>query len=149
MPEHPQCISTCAPAASASPPAASPSTVDPEHWEDGEGFRETFLLVVTDPGFNMALRVLGAELYDMALEFCRHWPHHPEGETRAHLRAAVADIRHLQGFLSTVARGPEDFQLTPVDRHLCIVAGQKLEELRAIADDLETELGPWRGQGAQ
>jgi len=126
-------------------PAASPSAVDPQRWEDGEGFRETFLVLVSEPGFNMALRVVGAMLYDMSLEFCRHWPYHAEGETRAQLRAAIADMRHLEGFLTTYARGPQDFQLSEPERHLCDFAGERIPTLRAIADDLEKELGPWRG----
>ena len=124
---------------------ATPALVDPARWEDGEGFRETFLLVIPEPRFHQALRVLGAGLYDLALEHARHWPAQPEGETRAQLRAAVADLRHLQGFLATVARGPQDFDLTPADTHLSRLAGKKGEVLRTVADDLEAELGPWRG----
>jgi hypothetical protein len=101
--------------------------------------------VIPEPRFHQALRVLGAEIYDLALENARHWPAQPEGETRAQLRAAVADLRHLQGFLATVARGPQDFDLTPADARLSRLAGKKGEVLRTVADDLEAELGPWRG----
>lgn len=123
-------------------PAASPPIVDPGSWEDGEGFRETFLLNVTDPKFNAALRVFGATLYDMTLDYGGQWPRHAEGETRAQLRAALGDLRHLQGFLTSLARGPQDVQLTSAEIHLCVVAGREVEKLTAIADRLEAELEP-------
>ena len=79
-----------------STPAPIPR-IDPAQWEEREGFRETLLLHYTDSEANETLRRLGRLVFDMSLDCAPSWPHHPEGETRAELAAALADLRHLQG----------------------------------------------------
>src|SRR3954469_25168663 len=75
--------------------AASPA-IDPVSWEDFAVFRETFLMYVTPPGYAAALRKVGEMLFTMTLESYNPWPGWPESSTRTELRAAVADLRHLQ-----------------------------------------------------
>ena len=59
----------------ATPPVvAVRSIIDPEDYEDFEGFRETTLAVFTDPKVNATLRNLGDLLYTLGLEYSRHWP---------------------------------------------------------------------------
>ena len=126
-------------------PPAIPPIIDPAMFESFPAFRETFLLYFPDPGANDALRAVGELLYDMVLEYWQHWPDHPEGLIRAQLRAAVADLRHLQGFLAELATA-EDGSPTPHEAHLCRVAGDVSRDLATVADRVEKELGTWRGE---
>jgi hypothetical protein len=123
-----------------STPAPIPR-IDPEAWEDHEGFRETLLLHYTDPAANTTLRGLGALLFNLSFECAPSWPHHPEGETRSELRAALADLRHLEGFLAAVGREHEVSSLTPEDDALSQFAEQLVEKLSQIADEIEQALG--------
>jgi hypothetical protein len=91
------------------------------------------------------LRAAGGLLYDLILEYRRFWPDHPEGHFRAHLRAAVADLRHLQGFLAEWD-GPDTDHKSPQEEHLAKIGGEVSSELARLADRLETEMGAWRGE---
>lgn|GEM_PF-7061330 len=74
-----------------------------------------------------------------------HFPDQPEGLRRAELRAAVADLRHLEGYLVTAGSDPPD------DRYeaaLCHTAVRMAGEVGKIADTLEKTLGTWRGEDA-
>jgi hypothetical protein len=81
------------------PPPAIPPVIDPQLFEEFPAFRETFLLYVTDPTANAALRGFGKLLFDGILAAWGDWPDHPEGLFRASLRAVIADLRHVQGAL--------------------------------------------------
>ncbi len=83
------------------PPTLVPR-IDPELWEDFQGYRETLLLHVTEPGANQTIRRFGALLLNLFLEHASSWPSLPEGNVRSELRVAVADLRHLEGFLGAV-----------------------------------------------
>jgi hypothetical protein len=120
---------------STTPPAVAPST-----WEDREGFRETLLLHFTRPGDADALRHVGALLYDAALECAGSWPGWPESSTRTELRAAVADLRHLQGFLQSVGREREVSSLGQPDERLSQFAARQAAEVAKIAHRIEQEL---------
>jgi hypothetical protein len=135
MPDHEQ----------STPPeeAAIPPIIDPTAFEDFPALRECFLLYVTDPEANAALRAGALLLYDLTLEYWHHWPAHPEGLIRAQLRAAVADMRHIQGFLADVER-QEDAD-SAHEAHLCRIAGGVSRDLEGLADRIEEELGSWRG----
>jgi hypothetical protein len=109
-------------------------------WEDHEGFRETLLLHYTDSDANTTLRRLGALLFNVSLECAESWPHHPEGETRSELRAALADLRHLEGFLTSVGREHLVSSLTASDEALSRFAEGQAVEIGRIADRLEEEL---------
>src|SRR3954453_20310278 len=122
-----------------STPAPIPR-IDPVLWEEGEGFRETLLLHYTDPGANDSLRRLGKLVFGMSLECASSWPHHPEGETRAELRAARADLRRLEGFLATVGREHVLSSLNPSDEALSRFAESQAIEVGRMADRIEEEL---------
>jgi hypothetical protein len=115
--------------------------IDPALWEEGEGFRETLLLHYTDPEANTTLRRLGDFLFNVSLEGARSWPHHREGETRAELWAALADLRHLEGFLGSVGREHEVSSLSSADSALSHVAARQALEVARIADEIEQALG--------
>ena len=125
-------------------PPALPPVIDPAHFEGFPAFRETFLLYFSEPKGNATLRSLGDLLYTLVLEYWQHWPDQPEGLLRASLRAAIADMRHVQGFLAEWA-GPDTAHETPHLEHLAKVGGVVARDLGTLADRLEAELGPWRG----
>jgi hypothetical protein len=115
--------------------------IDPAEWEEHEGFRETLLLHVTESKANVALRNLGAVLFDMALECAHSWPHQPEGDTRAELRAALADLRHLEGFLTALGQEHIVSSLEDEDAALSRFAARQAIAVGRIADRIEEELG--------
>jgi hypothetical protein len=117
---------------------ASPPVLRPEDWEKQPTFRETFLLFVTDPGANATLRELGRLLRAFTLDFCGLWPSHPEGVFRAQLRAAIADLRHVEGaFGEWIA-----FSESPEETRLAAAVARATESLHEVADGLERALGP-------
>ena len=126
---------------SKSTPAAPIPRIDPASWEEGEGFRETLLFHYTDPEANETLRRLGSLLFNQALEGAELAPHHLEGETRSELRAALADLRHLEGFLSAVGREHEVSSLSSADEVLSLFAERQALELSRIAQGIEQALG--------
>ena len=118
--------------------------IDPDLWGDFAVFRETFLVYVSHARYNAALRAVGEMLFEMVLETWDHWPEQPEGYLRSHLRAAVADLRHLEGFLSTQGENPPEDE--PYEAHLCRMAVRMSREVGGVAEQIERELGPWRGE---
>jgi len=123
-----------------STPAAPIPRIDPASWEEGEEFRETLLLHFTDPEANTTLRRLGDLFFNLSLMGAESWPHHP-GETRAELMAALADLRHLEGFLASVGREHEVSSLSSADEALSEFAGRQALGLSHIADEIEAALG--------
>jgi hypothetical protein len=121
------------------PPAASP-----DRWESFPVFRETFLMYVTPIGFYAALRATGEMLYSLMLETPVEWPGWEESATRTELRAAGADLRHLQGFLASVGREREVSSLDAEDAYLSLVAGRLARQLDRMAGWIERELAEVR-----
>jgi hypothetical protein len=129
------------------PPLAVTPPIDPARWEDFEGFRESFLLHFTKQPDNAALRTVATLLYDLALEASTALlPSHPEGWARAQVRAAVADLRFLQGFLDSLTKEAEGSSLEPFEEHLYRFSGARAVVLAKVADEIEAQLGPWRGE---
>jgi len=127
------------------PPPAIPPIIDPKGHEAFPTFRETFMVYVTDPAANTALRGFGTLLYDFLLNFWGEWPKHPEGIFRAELRAVIADLRCAQGSLMELtgeAFSPE----TPHEGYLASIGHQIAHEVGRLADRFEQELGSWRGE---
>lgn len=122
-------------------PPATPPRIAPAAWEDFPVFRETFLMYFTEPATDTALRVAGRTIYDMLLEYYHHFPEWPEGTTATELRAALADLRHLEGFLRAVGREHEEAALTEANTALSQLAGREAGELARIADEIEEALG--------
>jgi hypothetical protein len=127
------------------PPDASPlpPALDPSAFEDFPVFRETFLLYVTEPHFAAALREVGEWLFAMVLECYGEWPPWRESATRTELRAALADARHLEGFLASVGREHDLSSLSFEDIALSQFAERQAREVARIADRIEEELGEW------
>jgi hypothetical protein len=109
-------------------------------WERSEGFRETLLFYFTQPGDADVLRRLGVMLYNQALECSGSWPNWAESATRVEVRAAVADLRHLKGFLASVGREHEISSLTPEDASLSQLAAKQALEVDRILEILERGL---------
>lgn len=130
MPDRPESIAA----------APRPQVPDPARYDDAEGFRETFLLYVTDPHLNGALRVLGAATFEMALDFRRHWPDLPGIPAVWELRAALGDLRHLQGFLGMVANQPEELDPDTADDDLSALAAREAAVLAAVGERIEQAL---------
>lgn len=126
------------PESTPSPAVAPPPVIVPENWESFQGFRETFLLHFPGAEVNAAFRTIATLVYDLILETPTLQPAPPEGYVRAHLRAAIADLRFLQGHLHALA---EDTSPAPEDEPLCRAAGTRAILLKRITDDLEEQLG--------
>ena len=86
-------------------------------------------------------------LYRFVLEYWRYWPDQPEGQLRGSLRAAVADMRHVQGFLLDWAH-PETSHSGPHEAHLGKVGGDIARKLGELADRLEKEMGGGGGRSS-
>jgi hypothetical protein len=122
------------------PPPVHPPAADPDSWEKLPAFRQTFLMYVTPPGFAAALQGLGEMLYSLILDTPTEWPGWTESATRTELRAAAADLRHLQGFLGAVGREKEVSSLSPEDAYLSLIAGKLSRQLGRAAGWIEREL---------
>src|SRR6476661_2810567 len=120
---------------SSSPPAAPPAD-----WERLPAFRQTFLMYVTPPGYAAALQGVGEMLYSLMLETPAEWPGWTESATRTEMRAAAADLRHLQGFLASVGREREVSSLDPEDAYLSNIAAKLSRQIGHAADGIEREL---------
>ena len=125
---------------STSPPAAVPATIDPTAWEDFPVFRESFLMFISEPAFNVSLRTAGEHFFRMLLEHYDRWPAWPESSTRTELRAAVADLRHLQGFLASIGKERRLSSLDPGDAKLSKHASQVARLLKQVGDTIERKL---------
>jgi len=109
-------------------------------WEEFPLLRETALLYVSDPWLNGALRVTGELLFSLLLEVQSEGPTPPESATRLELRAAAADLRHLEGFLASVGRERETCSLSIADARLSRFAAGTAQALGKIAASIERQL---------
>jgi hypothetical protein len=124
---------------SSSPPAVPPA-INPAAWEDFPAFRETFLMYITPPGYAAAIRKAGEMLYSLLLASPAEWPGWTESSTRTELRAAVADLRHLQGFLRSVGHERRLSSLDAEDAFLSRLAAKLAPQLGKLAGWIEDEL---------
>lgn len=122
--------------------AAAPAVILPARFEDFEGFRETTLAPFTDPEANAVLRGLGTLLYDMALEYTAHWPHEPCGAFFHQVRAVLADLRHLEGWLGHLAGEITASVLSFEEERVATVCGSLAADLKTAGDTLESQI-PW------
>jgi hypothetical protein len=119
----------------------TPPRIAPAAWEDFPAFRETFLMYFTEPPANAALRVFGRLFHELVLEYYHHWPEWPEGVTGTEMRSALADLRHLEGFLATVGREHQEAALSEPDTALSVLAGRLAGEVTRIAEEIESAIG--------
>jgi len=127
-------------------PAAPIPTIDPEHFEDFEGFRETTLCVFTEPGANATLRGLGDLLYTMGLEYVQHWPVEPDGAFFHQVRAVLADLRHLEGWLSHLDSQRAEASLSDDEEALSALCGSLVADLRRIGDAVQAKIPQLEGE---
>jgi len=121
------------------PPAPFP-------WEERAVFRETLLFYFTQPGAGAVLRQVGTLLYDITLGACGEWPEWPESQTRAELRAAVADLFQMQGFLSEIWKDGELSAVPAEDAPLCKRALDWSRVVARVAREIDGALGPIPGE---
>jgi hypothetical protein len=120
--------------------AAVPPTIDPDHFERFEGFRETTLAIFTDVKANATLRGMADFIYTVCLEYSQYWPAEPEGSFRHQCRAAVADLRHLQGYLAMLGQFRFDASLSDEEDQISALCGRLSPRLKKVADALEKAL---------
>ncbi len=120
---------------------ANPPPIIPVEWEDLPAFRETFLMYFTEPPANAALRVFGRLFHELVLEHYHRWPAWPEGVTATEMRSALADLRHVEGFLATVGREHQEASLSEPDTILSVLASRLAGELARIAEEIESAIG--------
>jgi hypothetical protein len=126
-----------------------PPAIDPDSFECFEGFRETTLGFFLDQEANAAFRKLGEWAYTFVLEYWHHWPREPEGTFVHQARAAVADLRHLQGFLAKLGRENEASVLEPHEVRISRKCPALALRVKAVADALEHQLGGRRAKAAR
>jgi hypothetical protein len=117
---------------------AVPPILDPDAFERFEGFRETTLALFTDAKANATLRAMADFIYTISLEYSRYWPAEPEGSFHHQCRAAVADLRHLQGYLAMLSELHPDTE----KRRISALCGRLSPRVKKIADALEKALIP-------
>jgi hypothetical protein len=113
-------------------------TPPPLPWNEADSFRETALMYVDDPADREDLRCLGRLIFNMAIEVTR-MPFEVS-MTHAELRAAVADLRHLEGFLDSVRRSADDSDLPPEEEDLAIFAGRMARQVGGLVEAIEARL---------
>jgi len=128
-------------------PQSTPPHDPSQSWEDRPAFRESFLLYFTRPEDRKALEHIGNLLYENALELAAVWPAWEESSTRAEMRAAAGDLRHVQGVLASVNREREVSSLDPEDAYLATIAGKLSRQLGKVAEWIENELKGVAGHG--
>ena len=89
--------------------------------------RETFLVPFTKPGHAEAFRTIGLLIDEMAREYREYWPA-VDFTPRRELRAALADLRHLEGYLGRYLGTAYPF------------AAEIAERVREVADRLDRGL---------
>jgi hypothetical protein len=114
-------------------------------WEEQAAFRSTFLMHFTQAGDRAALEAVGQLLYDMLLEVSGQWPAWPESPTRAEMRAVVADLRHAQAFLATIALARQASSLGVDDERLSRAADEFSRTVGRTADGIESVIGSLGG----
>jgi len=122
------------------PPAAVPPILDPGQWESYPVFRESFLLYISEPQFNAALRMAAEHFFSMMLEVYDQWPEWPESSTRMELRALAADLRHAQGFAASIGQERNLSSLSPGDTRLSKHAAGIARLLNQVANAIERRL---------
>jgi len=121
-------------------PTAVPPRIAPDEWESFAVLRETFLLDITDPAINAALRLIAARFYDMVLVTPELWPEGAELYTISEMKAGLADLRVLQGFFAAIGTEREVHCLEPPAIRLSRLAEREAAALGQIGDEIEKAL---------
>jgi hypothetical protein len=113
----------------------------PEGWAESAAFRETSLQYFTQPDDADRLRAFGGWLHDRALESATRWPVPPGYGVALQLRAAAADLRFLQGYLTQAGHDRHMSSLAPEEEALAHLAERQAAEVARIAEILEGAVG--------
>lgn len=106
--------------------------------EPSDAFRETFLMLFTDPRDNAAWRRMESVLAQAVLDFSRYFPDRSEPCVVEELRAAARDLRHLEIHLGeTVASNNEPGADPVMERRLTSRADTWAAQVAAIATEIE------------
>lgn len=104
-------------------------------------FRETFLLHLTEPAHESAVRTLGNLLFHFAHEW-PFFPPHTEPVIAVELRAVATDLRHLCVFLSeTVPANVDADGDRLMQRALATKAEAWGAQVAALAAEIEEAIG--------
>jgi hypothetical protein len=103
-------------------------------------------MYVTPPGYVAALQGVGEMLYSLMLDTPTEWPGWTESATKTEMRAAAADLRHLQGFLGAVGRERDVSSLDAEDAFLSSIAARLSRQIGHAAAGIERELAGGRNE---
>jgi len=121
----------------------------PEQPDSGfSPFRETVLVYVTNRASRREIRAFGDLMVENVVELRlarvaragRSLTDLSEAPTRNLLRAAAADLRHLEDFLLQIASDADIFVLSRSDRALCRFASHLARAVGAIHRTIERRL---------
>jgi hypothetical protein len=99
-------------------------------------------MYLTPQGLNTAMRTAADSFFTLLLEHSSGdgWPSWPESTTRTEMRAAAADLRHVQGFLVSIGQERHVSSLSPEDKKLAKYASDLARSLRRLANAIENKL---------
>ena len=113
----------------------------PPQWEQTPGFRETTLSFFPSEEA-AALRRIGKLMHYLITEAdLRDEEMERESPTRRELRAALADLRHLQSYLAEIGGKTETTSLEKADIRLALYADEAAKGLARMVDRLTEALG--------
>jgi hypothetical protein len=113
-------------------------TPPPPPWNEADAIRETALLYLDDPDDKETMRRLGRLIFNLAVETTR-LPFE-ESMTHAELRAAMAELRHIEGFLDSVRQSAEQAGLPREEENLAIFAGRVARAVGGLVASIEARL---------
>jgi hypothetical protein len=113
-----------------------PSQPTSPEWEQTPGFRETTLSFFPSEEA-AALRRVGRLMHDLITEAdLRDEEMEKESPTRRELRAALADLRHLQSYLAEIGGKTETTSLEKDDTRLALHADEAAKGLARVVGRL-------------
>lgn len=124
-----------------------------EDWDDAGIFRETYLSELSDEQAVGVLRDFGILQLIFMREALTSWPFRAIDSTVHRLRAAAADLRHLQGFVGAFCERPHEDRKTDMEQggevlaaqgdRFCDLGRRISEAIAALADEIEGETSGW------
>ena len=120
--------------------ARTPHPLQPSSWEAHAVFRETYLHLYPETHIRDAFRSVGVTLYDNALLHEETYKERSEVPVKADLRAALRDLRQLQGYIHHLGAEPGSVD-DPEQVQLHLLAVELSEQLGAEAARFEEILG--------
>lgn len=124
-----------------------------DQWDEAGVFRETYLSELFDEQAANLFRDYGILQLVFVRESQMGWPFRSIDSTVHRLRAVMADLRHLQGFLAAFSERPEEDKETDDEQggEELVMQGDRFAELgqrisnriAALADEIEKEVGDW------